>query len=145
MRTCFQLDIGESLIQLSGAVPWWNVEGDTMTTHNTHEILFTNLPAEDADRAIARMRPFSSFAVTEVLTAAAWHAVPSTYIVCEKDRAVADQDVIAARATQTRRLPADQTPLLSMLQALTDLMVEAANNGHMSPAPHPTNRRQQEL
>jgi pimeloyl-ACP methyl ester carboxylesterase len=124
----FQLDVGESLIQLSGTLPWWNVNGDTMTTHNTHEILFTNVPQEDSDRAIARMRPFSYVAVTEALTAAAWRTVPSTYIVCEQDRAVTDQDVIAARATHKRRLPSDHMPLLSMPLALTDLIVEAASN-----------------
>jgi pimeloyl-ACP methyl ester carboxylesterase len=122
----FQLDVGESLIQLSGRLPWWNVDGDTMTTFDTREILFTDVPHEDADRALARMRPFSYVAVTQALTAAAWHTVPSTYIVCENDRAVADQDVIAARATRVRRLPSDHMPLLSMPLALTELIVETA-------------------
>jgi pimeloyl-ACP methyl ester carboxylesterase len=124
----FQLDVGESLIKLSGRVWWWNVDGETMTTRNTREILFTNVPQEDSDRAIARMRPFSYVAVTEALTAAAWRTVPSTYIVCEQDRAVTEQEVIAARATYQRRLPADHMPLLSMPLALTDLIVEAADN-----------------
>jgi pimeloyl-ACP methyl ester carboxylesterase len=130
----FQLDAGESLIQLSGRLWWWNVEGDTMTTRNTREILFTNVPQEESDRAIARMKPFSYVAVTEALTAAAWRTVPSTYIVCEKDRAVTDQDVIAARATHVRRLPSDHMPLLSMPFALTDLIVEAANRQHLDQA-----------
>lgn len=120
----FQLDVGESLIELSGRLPWWNVDGVTMTTHNTHEILFTNVPLDDSDRAIARMKPFSYAAVTERLTAAAWHTVPSTYIVCEQDRAVTNQDAFAARATYQRRLPSDHMPLLSMPLALTDLIVE---------------------
>ena len=130
----FQLDVGESLIQLSGRLPWWNVDGDTMTTHNTHEILFTDVPQADSDRAIARMKPFSYLAVTEALTAAAWHSVPSTYIVCENDRAVTNQDVIAARATNVRRLPSDHMPLLSMPLALTDLIVDAAAQGDQGPA-----------
>lgn len=125
----FQLDVGESLIELSGRLPWWNVDGDTMTTHDTHKILFTNVPQEDSDRAIARMKPFTYGAVTERLTAAAWRTVPSTYIVCEKDRAVTDQDAFAVRATYQRRLPADHMPLLSMPLALTDLIVEAAGRG----------------
>jgi pimeloyl-ACP methyl ester carboxylesterase len=130
----FRLDIGESLIQLSGRLWWWNVEGDTMTTYDPHEILFTNVPQEDSDRAIARLRPFSYVAVTEALTAAAWHTVPSTYIVCEKDKAITDQDAIAARATHVRRLPADHMPLLSMPSALTDLIVEAVNHDDLQQA-----------
>jgi len=124
----FALDVGESLIQLSGRVPWWNVDGGTMTTFNTREILFTDVPQEDSERAIARMRPFSYAAVTETLTAAAWRSVPSTYILCENDRAVTDQEAIAARATRVRRLPSDHMPLLSMPLELTDLIVEAASN-----------------
>lgn len=129
----FQLDVGESLIELSGRLPWWNVDGDTMTTYNTHEILFTDVPQGDSDRAIARMKPFSYAAVTEELTAAAWRSVPSTYILCERDRAVAGQEAIAARATYQRRLPSDHMPLLSMPLALTDLIIEAADNPFPAP------------
>jgi hypothetical protein len=75
------------------------------------------------------MKPFSYGAVTERLTAAAWRTVPSTYIVCEEDRAVTDQDAFARRAAHQRRLPADHMPLLSMPSALTDLIVEAASRG----------------
>jgi len=65
----FHLDVGESLIQLVGRCPWWSIDGDAITTHNTHEILFTAVPQEDSDRAIARMKPFSYVAVTETR----WH------------------------------------------------------------------------
>jgi pimeloyl-ACP methyl ester carboxylesterase len=122
----FQLDVGETLVKLSGILPWWNVEGDTMTPHNPREILFTAVPQEESDRAVDRIKPWSYVAVTEALTAAAWHTVPSTYIVCEKDRAITNQEVMAVRATHLRRLPSDHMPLLSMPLALTDLIVEAA-------------------
>jgi pimeloyl-ACP methyl ester carboxylesterase len=126
-----QPDVGEALVKLTGILPWWNIEGDTMTTHNPRDILFTCVPLEDSDRAIARMRPWSYVAVTEKPTAAAWHTVPSTYIVCEKDRAVTNQDVMAVRATHVRCLPSDHMPLLSMPLALTDLIVEAANRSQL--------------
>ena len=123
----FVLDIGESLIELSGRVPWWNVDGDTMTARDTREILFNGVPQEESDRAIARLRPFTYGAVTEALTTAAWRSVPSTYIVCEDDLAVPSQDAFAARATRVRHLPTGHMPLLSMPLELTDLIVEAAD------------------
>lgn len=123
----FQLDVGESVLQLSGHLPWWNVDGDTMTTHDTQEILFTDVAQDEAAQAIARMKPFTYAALTEELTAAAWRTVPSTYVICDRDRAVADQETIAARATYQRRLPTGHMPLLSMPLALTDLIIEAAN------------------
>jgi pimeloyl-ACP methyl ester carboxylesterase len=124
----FMLDSGQSLIQLSGTVPWWDVDGDTITTHDTRDVLFTAVPPEDADRAIARLRPFTYGAVTETLTAAAWRSIPSTYIVCEKDAALPGQDAFASRATRVRRLPTGHMPLLSMPLVLTDLIVEAAES-----------------
>jgi pimeloyl-ACP methyl ester carboxylesterase len=128
----FQLDVGESLTDLCGTPAWWNVDGDTMTPHNAREILFTDVPQEESDRAIARMKPFSYVAVTETLTAAAWHSVPSTYIVCEKDtKADVAQDVMAARATNVRRLSSDHMPLLSMPLSLTNLIEEAAVNSDL--------------
>ena len=66
----FALDVDESLIQLSGKVPWWNIDGDTMTTHDTHEILFTDVPLDELDRAIALMKPFTHAAVTQPLLSA---------------------------------------------------------------------------
>ncbi|WP_081665341.1 alpha/beta hydrolase [Mycobacterium sp. UM_CSW] len=122
----FVLDIGESLIELSGRVPWWKFEGDTTTPLDSREILFNDVPQEDSDRAIARLRPFTYKAVTETLTAAAWRSVPSTYVVCEDDVAVTSQDAFAARTTRVRRLPTGHMPLLSMPSELTDLIVEAA-------------------
>jgi hypothetical protein len=123
----FQLDVGECLTDLCGTPAWWNVDGDTMTPHNPREILFTEVPQEDWDRAVTRLKPFSYVAVTEALTAAAWHSVPSTYIVCEKDiRADVAQDVMSARATHVRHLSSDHMPLLSKPLALTTLIEEAA-------------------
>jgi pimeloyl-ACP methyl ester carboxylesterase len=128
----FQLDAGECMTDLCGTPEWWNIDGDTMTADNPREILFTDVPQADSDRVIARLKPFSYVAVTEKLTAAAWRSVSSTYILCEKDtKADVAQDVMSQRATHVRNLSADHMPLLSTPSALTDLIVEAAeNHGH---------------
>jgi hypothetical protein len=64
--------------------------------HDDAKILFTDVPQEDSDRAIARMKPFGYVAVTEAPTAAAWHSLPSTYILCERDtRADVSRDVMS--------------------------------------------------
>ena len=124
----FVLDIGESLIDLSGRVAWWDVDGDTMTPIDSRDILFNDVSQEDSDRAIARLRPSTYGIVTEAVTAAAWQSVPSTYIVCEDDLAVPSQDAFAARTTRVRRLPTGHMPLLSMPLELTDLIEEAAES-----------------
>jgi pimeloyl-ACP methyl ester carboxylesterase len=126
----FPLDVGESLFALTGNLPWWQIDGDTVTTLGADELFFEDVPQEDSVRAIARLKPFSYAAITETLTAAAWRTVPSTYVVCDDDRSfpVAAQEAFAARATVVRRLPAGHLPMLSTPSALTDLIVEAADN-----------------
>jgi pimeloyl-ACP methyl ester carboxylesterase len=126
----FQLDGGESLLGVVGGepVPWWVVDGDVMTVDDPGRLFFNDVPAEQADRAIALLEPFSCRAVAETLTAAAWHSVPSTYIVCDDDVAVgAGQEIFATRATHVHRLPSGHFPFLSVPSQLTDLIVKAAS------------------
>ncbi|WP_197518675.1 alpha/beta fold hydrolase [Mycobacterium sp. ACS1612] len=126
----FQLDTGESLLDVTGdqPPPWWLIDGDVMTVDNPQHLFFNDLNADEADRAAARLLPFSLKAVTQPLTDAAWRDVPSTYIVCDNDVAFGDgQDVFAQRATDVRRLPSGHSPFLSVPAELTTLIVEAAS------------------
>ncbi|MGA7812593.1 alpha/beta fold hydrolase [Caballeronia sp.] len=125
----FQLDIGESMLDIVGNRPaWWNIEGDIATVHDPRAVFFDDLPPDAAERAAARLKPFSVCVGNHSLTAAAWRTIPSTYIVTDRDKAAppAGQEILAARATYVRHLPSGHLPLLSMPSALTDLIVEAA-------------------
>jgi pimeloyl-ACP methyl ester carboxylesterase len=125
----FVLDVGESLLGLLGTEPdWWLVDGDIMTVDNPRAVFFHDVGREDADRAITRMKPFSRVAATQGLTAAAWHSVSSTYIVCDGDAEMGEaQCTFAKRANDIRHLPSSHSPMLSMPSELTNLIVEAAN------------------
>src|ERR1700744_2978496 len=125
----FQLDIGESVMDVIGELPvWWNIEGGIATVRGPREVLFNDMPEDAARQAAARLKPTSTRGGTNVLTAAAWRTIPSTYIVTDKDKAAppAAQERIAARANHVRHLPSGHLPQLSMPVALTDLIVEAA-------------------
>jgi len=125
----FMLDVGESPLGLLGTEPdWWVIDGDIMTVDNPRAVFFHDVGQEDADRAIARMTPFSRVAATQALTAAAWHSVSSTYIVCDGDAEMSEaQYMFAKRATDIRHLPSSHSPMLSMPSELTNLIVEAAD------------------
>jgi pimeloyl-ACP methyl ester carboxylesterase len=131
----FQLDVGESLLGLVGAEPdWWVIEGETMTTINPRAVFFGDVSESDAERAIARMTPVTYATVRQPLTAAAWRTVPSTYIVSERDAAIPEgQEMFATRATYVRRLPSSHSPMLSMPEALTQLIDEAAATSSARP------------
>jgi pimeloyl-ACP methyl ester carboxylesterase len=127
----FQLDIGESMLGIVGDWPaWWNIEGDIATVHDPRAVFFHDLPPDAAERAASRLQPFSVRVGNQSLTAAAWRTIPSTYIVTDRDKAAppAGQELLATRATYVRHLPSGHLPLLSMPSALTDLIVEAADN-----------------
>lgn len=124
----FQLDVGESLLGLIGSEPdWWVIVGDTVTVADPEAVFFHDLPKPEAERAVARMTPFSTVAANQALTTAVWHTVSSTYIVCDHDHAfVEGQKLLAQRATRIRYLPSSHSPMLSMPGALTDIIEEAA-------------------
>lgn len=125
-----QLDVGESVLGLtSGRAPaWWLVDGELVTPDEPLETFYADVPSVAASRAVARLRAHSVASFSQPVTAAAWHAVPSTYIVCDRDRAfpVPLQETLATRATYVRRLHTGHAPFLAAPGQLTRLIVEAA-------------------
>jgi pimeloyl-ACP methyl ester carboxylesterase len=126
----FQLDIGESILDACGGRPpdWWNIHGDTVLPRCPHEVFYGDLTPEDSDWAIAQLKPESLVAFTEAQAAAAWRTVPSTYVLCEQDRAIplSAQEQMSARSTSTHRLSASHSPYLSKPRAVARLIVDAA-------------------
>ena len=127
----FQLDVGESVLGAIGnPPPWWNVDGDTMSVDNPAEVMYGDVPPAVATWAESRLRPTSYAVVEESLTAAAWHDIPSTYVVCEHDQAIPPsvQEQMGQRATDIRRLPSAHSPMLSVPDELAQLLTEVAGS-----------------
>ncbi|OBJ23118.1 alpha/beta hydrolase [Mycobacterium colombiense] len=126
----FQLDVGESVLSLaSGRVPaWWVIDGELVMPGKPYEVLYPDVPSVVARRAVAELQPFSVASFNQRATAAAWRATPSTYIVCERDRAVSVelQEMLSTRATYVRRLATGHSPFLAAPGQLTKLIIEAA-------------------
>jgi pimeloyl-ACP methyl ester carboxylesterase len=123
----FALDIGESLLgTVAEPPPWWNIDGDTLIADSAVETFYHDVPAGEADRAVARLRPSSYSTVTERLTAAAWREIPSTYVICDQDHAIAPsvQEHLARRSTNVRRLPTSHSPMLSRPAEVAQIVAE---------------------
>jgi hypothetical protein len=88
----------------------------------------TAITADRVPEAGDVFRPASLAAFTETLTAAAWRTVPSTYVVCEQDRAIPlpAQEQMSARATNIRRLPITDSPFLSIPGEVARLIADVA-------------------
>ena len=115
----FQLDVGDSLVGANGGkrADWFDMheaEG-YLDALRPEEVFFGDVDEATTRAAVARLGHQSLPAFTQPLTRAAWHTIPSTYVVCEKDVAIPPpvQEQMAQRAGQVLRLPTSHSPFLS--------------------------------
>ena len=122
----FMLDAGESLLAAAGGTPppWWDVRDGYLLVTAPEEVFYHDVKEGTAGQAVAQLRPLASITTEQPLTAAAWHDVPSTYIICDDDRAFppGGQEALAARADRVRHLPTSHSPMLCDPAALATLL-----------------------
>jgi len=128
--TAMMMDVGHTVVgSLRGQYPsWWDVHEDEGYLGPRPPDLFRYgaVCSAVSEAAVARVQHQSPAAYTVPLTAAAWKSVPSTYIVCENDAALAPraQERLAERAGRVLRLPSAHSPFLSHAEDLAALLRE---------------------
>ncbi|MHA5050845.1 alpha/beta fold hydrolase [Streptomyces sp. SD15] len=123
-----QLDVGESLLGFSGApLPPETrdvepVPNDPITT------FYADMPRSEAEEAAKQLVPQSAKSFRDVLTKAAWHTIPSTYIICEDDQALPAQaqQALSERSGAVHRIAGDHSPFLSKPVVLAALLSKIA-------------------
>ncbi|MFE7750335.1 alpha/beta hydrolase [Streptomyces sp. NPDC057428] len=124
----FQLDVGDSLAGIAGGeLP--SGETGTLPAHEdprTH--LYADVTDEIASRAADRLVLQTVKSFSEPLTTAAWKTVPSSYVVCEQDRAIDPefQKVMATRSERSYTLPTGHSPFYSAPGELARLITADA-------------------
>ncbi|WP_437724926.1 alpha/beta hydrolase [Sorangium sp. So ce861] len=124
----FQLGPGESLLSAIGGKepPWWitSADGRTLRPADARNILYNDCADEVAAAAEAALLPHAKASFAQPLSAAAWHELPSTYVICERDNAIPvfAQEAMSQRARQVRRLDAGHSPFLSRPDDLVALV-----------------------
>jgi pimeloyl-ACP methyl ester carboxylesterase len=121
-------DVGDSLLGAGHRTPppWWEVheaEG-YIDPLRPREIFYGDVDPHIADAAIARLGHQSFAAVSQPLTHASWHKIPSTYVICEKDSAIPPtiQERMARRAHRVARLATSHSPFLSRPSRVAGLL-----------------------
>ena len=119
-------DTGESMFTIHGMPDPDDTDGLFPIGDDPRGQLYADVPAPIADRAVAdlvdqRVQPW-----VDRVTAAAWHTVPSTYIVTEQDATlpVPLQEKMAAHTKQVRRIATSHSPFLSQPAELAALLAE---------------------
>ena len=75
-----------------------------------------------------RLGPQPAITLQQPVPVAAWRTVPSTYVVCDDDRAIAPwiQRAFATRATHSVEWPTSHSPFLSQPDLVVDLLAGLA-------------------
>lgn len=127
--TGFLLDDGESLLRSVGGTPppWWlaSADGSTWAVADPGSTFYNGCPPEVVEESVARLLPQSAASFAESLNSAAWHTVPTTYVIGEHDNALPPeaQEAMAQRAGAVHRLGSGHSPFLSDPAALARVIV----------------------
>jgi pimeloyl-ACP methyl ester carboxylesterase len=122
---------GESLSTFGGEGPAPFLDVDpragtfTVRPEALSDTFLQDCDARIRREAATRTAAQSLSVLTHPVQAAAWHDIPSTYLVCADDRGTpaSRQHAYAARATHTTTLPTGHHPFLSRPAAVRDLIL----------------------
>jgi pimeloyl-ACP methyl ester carboxylesterase len=113
----FMLDAGESLLAAAGGTPppWWEVHERHIVANTPEAVFYNDLDPATAAEAAGRLGLLGRSATETPLSRAAWHEVPSTYVVCEKDAAIPVfvQEAMARRAGTVVHIDAGHSAAMS--------------------------------
>lgn len=113
----FAFDVGEAVLALVGEQPepWWELHEKHSVVRTPEAIFYNGVSPELTASAVASLRLQSRASLEQVVTHTAWSAVPSTYIICDRDQAIPPpvQEMLAKRARTVVRLDAGHSPMLS--------------------------------
>jgi pimeloyl-ACP methyl ester carboxylesterase len=96
----------------------------TLDTALAVPALYGDCPPQVVNAAVVRWSPQPIASFVQPADQAAWHTVPSTYVVCTGDRAVAPnhQRLMAARCGVVEELATDHSPFVSAPSATADII-----------------------
>ncbi|MEE6259370.1 alpha/beta hydrolase [Plantactinospora sonchi] len=124
--SAYLLDDGESMYSRHGMDAPADTSGTFPLPENPGLALYHDVPEDVATQAVADLVEQSLLSFTGTVTRAAWHDIPSTYIVSEDDRSIptALQEVMAAHATTTRRWAGGHSAFLAAPERFAALVDE---------------------
>lgn len=132
----FALDDGESVMSTLGSfdrhevalgaamVPSDDGTATTLDPGAAVPALYGSCPQPVVDAALPRLGPQPISTMTETVSGSPRATIPSTYVLCEQDRAVhpAHQATMAARCTNRIDLDTDHSPFVSAIDDLATVI-----------------------
>jgi len=124
-------DSGQSLTaaRVGKRSPWIKMLDGGLTfpdLDQTAEVFYADCDPAVQQWATRQLRPQSNAAFEEAVPAPAWKSIPSTYVVCADDRAIApsaQREVFSTRTSQVVELDSSHSPFLSKPAELADIIL----------------------
>jgi len=94
------------------------------------ECFYNECEKSDAAEGAGQLRPTSASCLAVPTGAEPWRLIPSTYVLCERDRAIHPdfQRWMSARADEVVTLDTDHSPFMSLPEQFADLLHGIADN-----------------
>jgi len=131
----FQLTEDETTLTITTAYPGpiaeaVRIEGDGRVIDPDHleSLFYGDCSAADIELARRSLRPMPARPAPVGPYRPAWRDIPSTYVICEADRAIPPdaQRMMARRAGDVRTWPTSHSPFLSRPELVVDLLTDLA-------------------
>jgi pimeloyl-ACP methyl ester carboxylesterase len=92
------------------------------------DVFYADCDPDAAAAAVARLTPQNGEPFVRAMPEPAWRSTPSTFVVCENDRAIAParQRALAARASEVRSLPTSHAAMLARPDLVADILEDVA-------------------
>jgi pimeloyl-ACP methyl ester carboxylesterase len=93
---------------------------------------YNECDSAEAEDAACRLRPTAAACLTVATGAEPWRSIPSTYVLCARDRAIHPdlQRWMSTRAGRVVTLDTDHSPFMSLPEQFADLLDGIAANAH---------------
>jgi pimeloyl-ACP methyl ester carboxylesterase len=101
-----------------------------VSPHTALDCFYHETPREIAEAASLRMRPTAAWGMAMSPGADPWQSIPTTYIVCEQDRALSPemQRAMAKKAGRVESIDTDHSPFLSRPEEFHRILVSIAGD-----------------
>ena len=118
-------DVGQHPETLLVAALAFHPDGTiTIDPARAHDCFYADCDAAISALAVERLQPQAFATFSGVASTSEWQRLPSTYVVCTEDRAVAPsmQRALAARCTESIELAASHSPFLSQPARVAEIL-----------------------
>lgn len=114
------VDLGAAMIPIEGGLT-------ILDPDKAAPALYGNCAEPAVAAALKRLCPQPTATMLQPVGGAPWRTVPSTYVVCTRDRSVhpGHQEYMARRCSRVVRLDTDHSPFLSMTKETADAITGA--------------------